>query len=154
MTIVQQILFGTTLLAICCFVHVAALSASLPFFPRIQEHFGRRSAALRICIVLTFAVVTIVVAHTVQIWTWAALFLAVGIFQTFNESFYFAIVTYTTVGYGDVTLGPGLRIFGTFASITGLLTFGISTAVLVGVVTRLMPSLSHDDAQQRDRDKG
>ncbi|MFC3118107.1 ion channel [Jhaorihella thermophila] len=47
-------------------------------------------------------------------------------------------MTYTTVGYGDLTLGPGLRVFGTFAGVAGVLGFGISSAFLIAVMSRLL----------------
>ena len=50
---------------------------------------------------------------------------------------YFSLVTFTTLGYGDIVLGEGLRIFGAFASVTGLLAFGLSTAFLVALMTRM-----------------
>ena len=39
--------------------------------------------------------------------------------------------------FGDVVLGEGLRIFGAFASVTGLLAFGLSTAFMVALFTQV-----------------
>ena len=49
------------------------------------------------------------------------------------------LVTYTTVGYGDVIVGPDYRLFAAMAAVTGLLNFGLSTAFLVGLFGRLLP---------------
>lgn len=54
-----------------------------------------------------------------------------------NSALYFSLVTFTTLGYGDIVLGEGLRIFGAFASVTGLLAFGLSTAFMVALMTRV-----------------
>ena len=54
-----------------------------------------------------------------------------------NTALYFSLVTYTTLGYGDIVLGPDLRIFGAFASVAGLLAFGLSTAYLVALMTQI-----------------
>ena len=64
--------------------------------------------------------------------------LVMGVLPDIGEAIYFALVTYTTLGYGDVTLPTGYRIFGAFGSVTGLLAFGLSTALLVGLFGRLM----------------
>ena len=48
-------------------------------------------------------------------------------------------MTYTTLGYGDVVLAENARIVATFCATTGLLTFGISTAFLIGVLSRVLP---------------
>ena len=81
-----------------------------------------------------------VAAHTVQVRVFAVAFLMFGAFPTMAASFYFAVVTYTTHGYGDIVLAKDLRVFGAFASITGHLTFGISTALLLGVIVRVQPA--------------
>ncbi|WP_410001065.1 ion channel [Tateyamaria omphalii] len=58
-----------------------------------------------------------------------------------STSFYFATVTYTTLGHGDIVLSTEARIVATFCAITGLLTFGISTAFLTGVLSRILPDM-------------
>ena len=87
----------------------------------------------------------LVFAHTVQVWIWAVSILVIAALPDLSTSFYFATVTYTTLGYGDIVLGPEARIVATFCAITGLLTFGISTAFLIGVLTRILPDVFKND---------
>ncbi len=141
MTLPLQVVFGTGMLALCTIIHVASISAGIPFLAKAAARISKDSA-MRTPALLVVGVVVIVVAHTLQIWLWAAVVAYLDAVGTFEASFYFALVTYTTLGYGDVVLGEGLRVFGAFASITGLLTFGLSTAFLIGIVARLMPVLS------------
>ena len=42
---------------------------------------------------------------------------------------------------GDITIRPDWRVFGAMAAVTGLLTFGLSTAFLVGVMSEFMKSV-------------
>ena len=95
----------------------------------------------RIGAILTTGIAIVVVAHTFSIWLWAASFSLLGIFDDFAVSVYFATVTYTSLGYGDVVVGPESRIFTSFAAIKGVLTFGISTAFLIGLMSRTLPKL-------------
>lgn len=139
MTLFAQIVLGSCLLTACALGHVFMVVGSLPYLGRLGKVLKPRRVVVRDVVLLSFGVVVVVVAHTVQIWAWAFVLLAVGAFTDFPESFYFAIATYTTLGYGDLILGPGLRVFASFASITGLLTFGISTGLLIALITRLMP---------------
>ncbi|MEP4543552.1 MAG: ion channel [Paracoccaceae bacterium] len=83
----------------------------------------------------------LVLAHTLQVWTWSLVFSWITDLPDLVTSFYFATVTYTTLGYGDIVLGPDARIVATFCAITGLLTFGISTAFLIGVLSRVLPDV-------------
>jgi hypothetical protein len=84
-----------------------------------------------------------VLSHTIQIWALALVTLTVGALPSIAESTYFSLVTYTTFGYGDVTLAPEHRIFGAMGAVTGLLAFGLSTALLVGLFGRILTWEDH-----------
>ena len=49
---------------------------------------------------------------------------------SFSDGWYFAGVSHTTLGYGDVVLSKPWRSLGPICAINGLLTFGCSTAFL------------------------
>ena len=135
-----QIMLGTALLSLSAIIHVGAVAYSIPLFPKLADHLSlNEKPQLRIVALLALTVFVLVTAHTIQIWTWAVTFLFIADLPDLSTSFYFATVTYTTLGYGDIVLGPGARIVATFCAITGLLTFGISTAFLIGVLSKVMP---------------
>lgn len=77
-------------------------------------------------------------SHTVQIYIWAIALRIFGALPGYEEPIYFALVTYTTVGYGDVTLEASYRILGAMASVNGIIAFGLSTAFLVGFFARFL----------------
>jgi hypothetical protein len=54
-----------------------------------------------------------------------------GIFETLEEAVYFALVSYTTLGFGDVLLEKEWRLLSGMAAANGLLNFGLLTALLV-----------------------
>ncbi|MEH6523669.1 ion channel [Sulfitobacter sp.] len=142
---VQQILLGTALLTFSALVHVGAIAFSIPYFSKFAELFpAARWPRIRVVALLALSVFILVLAHTVQVWTWAIAFLWATDLPDLVTSFYFATVTYTTLGYGDIVLGPDARIAATFCAITGLLTFGISTAFLIGILTRVLPDVFGD----------
>jgi hypothetical protein len=61
---------------------------------------------------------------------WAFVYLRMGVIDGFRHALYFSIVTYTTLGYGDVTPGEGWELLAAFSSINGIIMFGWSTAVV------------------------
>ena len=81
-------------------------------------------------------VLVIVVSHMAQIYIWAIALQVSGALQGYERSIYFALATYTTLGYGDLVLTPDFQIFGAIAAVTGIINFGISTAFLVGYFAR------------------
>ncbi len=139
MSTIMQVVLGSGLLAVCSIWHVVCIAACVPLVQKTGHRFPPTKATFNFAIILLVAFAAIIFAHTVQIWTWAIVFAGTGALQSVTEAFYFSMVTYTTLGYGDIVLVDGFRLFGTFASITGLLTFGLSTAFLVGLMARIIP---------------
>lgn len=44
------------------------------------------------------------------------------------------MVTFTTLGYGDIVLGQSWRLLASFHAATGIIMFGWTTAILMTVV--------------------
>ncbi len=134
-----QIFFGSLLLAFCAVVYIVCLVATAALVnERLDRHKIPFSFTRSILLVGT-VVVAIVFGHTIVAWIWAMAFLLSGALPNMEESVYFTLVTYTTLGYGDLTLGEEFRVFGTMAAVSGLLNFGLSTAFLAAVVARILP---------------
>lgn len=136
-----QVFWGTGMLVACGLLHVGMIGASVPMTGRIAQRFAARSHTLQLSAILGFALFVLVIAHGIQIWIWAVALLWMEALPDISTTVYFATVTYTTLGYGDVTVDDPLRIFATFASVTGLLTVGMSTAYLIAMLVRLMPDV-------------
>lgn len=68
---------------------------------------------------------------TVDVWLWALAFVALGVFGDLEHSVYFALVSFTTLGFGDVLLPVEWRIFGGMSAANGLLNIGLMTAFMV-----------------------
>jgi hypothetical protein len=79
----------------------------------------------------------VVAIHTVAISTWAFFYWWQECLPTFESSFYFSIITYTTVGYGDIILEADWRLLAGVEALTGILMCGLSTGYFFAVVNRL-----------------
>lgn len=97
----------------------------------------RRYAHYQFFIIVSGAVLLILAANTVCIWIWAILFRLLDVFPTIEEAVYFTIISFTTVGYGDVVVDKDWRILSGFVSVNGLLAFGVFTAFLIEVMREL-----------------
>jgi uncharacterized membrane protein YedE/YeeE len=60
----------------------------------------------------------------------------VGVFHDFETSIYFALVSFTTLGFGDIVLEKQWRILSGLMGANGLVIFGLTTAVLVDFLSR------------------
>jgi len=68
---------------------------------------------------------------------WAVYFYATGALETFELAVYFALVSYTTLGFGDVILDPDARILSGLLAANGLIIFGLTTAIIIEFVHML-----------------
>jgi hypothetical protein len=88
----------------------------------------------------TAAIVTgvtfVMAVHSIQVWIWATVFLAVGAFEALEPALYFSLVSFSTVGFGDITLGPDWRLLSALTAANGFMSFGWSTAYMVELVRR------------------
>ncbi|HKE29437.1 MAG TPA: potassium channel family protein [Bryobacteraceae bacterium] len=98
------------------------------------RHFGSIANASR----LTLVVVALLAVHFTETVCWAAFFCYKGCFADFNTSLYFSMITYTTVGYGDVVLhDKEWRLLAGLEALTGALMLCWSTVILVQVITTI-----------------
>lgn len=134
-----QIIWGSLVLCICCFLHLMMMVAWVKVLGKLTAESKLKIMAVKQSVIVGGTLLMIIVANTTQVWIWAFSLIKIGALQSYEDAVYFSLVTFTTVGYGDLTLETQFRIFGAMASITGLLSFGISTAFLVNLLTRLFP---------------
>jgi hypothetical protein len=95
--------------------------------------------------VAIMAAVTLVMTavHLAGITLWSAVFVASGEIATFEKAFYFSAQSYTSLGYGDITLSERWRLLGPLEAINGLLLFGLSTAAMFAALSRLISNRLH-----------
>ncbi|WP_293575698.1 potassium channel family protein [Phaeobacter sp.] len=134
MTLLQQLLWGSLYLGLCLALETALLLLCFTLTRRRLEQLRLTWRIWRGVVVMGVAIALVVLAHTAQVWVWASALIFAQAMPDWNTAVYFSLVTYTTLGYGDVVLGDGLRIFAAFGAVTGLFAFGISTAFLVAVL--------------------
>ena len=61
---------------------------------------------------------------------------SLGAFDALEPAVYFALVSFTTAGFGDITLGPDWRLLSGLTAANGFLMFGWSTAYMVELMRR------------------
>jgi len=84
------------------------------------------------------AILLIIAAHLIEIIAWAYICVALRVFPTNPQTFYFAGEMYTTVGYGDYTLTEHWRILPIIISFTGIFAVSMSGAALYSMMGALI----------------
>jgi voltage-gated potassium channel len=122
--------------AACVIVQSVGMLLLIHWLARVRHVLESRSAPRRVGLLLRLFV-WIVLLHVIQVGLWAAVFWQTRQLPTVEAAIYFSLVTYTTIGFGDVVLGPGWRVLAGIEGLTGLLLVGWSTAFVFAVVNRM-----------------
>jgi hypothetical protein len=85
---------------------------------------------------IVVGVLFVMLVHSLQVWIWAITFQTVGAFGEMEPSLYFSLVSFSTVGFGEITLGPDWRLLSALTAANGFISFGWSTAYMVEMVRR------------------
>ena len=126
-----QIAVGTGLLLTSIFTTAASAWVMELAFARGHNWLMREPHRAKLMVMIGAVSVWVLGVITTGVWIWAGAFYALGVFASFEEAVYFAVVTYTTLGFGDLLLPVEWRLLAGMAAANGLLNFGLLTALFV-----------------------
>ncbi|MBP9185393.1 MAG: two pore domain potassium channel family protein [Fuscovulum sp.] len=88
---------------------------------------------------------------TAGVWIWALAYRLLGALPDLETAVYFSLVTFTTLGFGDVILPEGWRLLAGMEAANGFLSFGLLTALLVEALRQVR--LSQIETRRRAQDE-
>lgn len=147
MSMLHQVAWGSLFLTGSLVLETVMLFWCIKTFRKHEDKLLHYHPSLRALTLLLTSVAFIILSHTMQVWLWASALMNTVGFADWNTALYFSLVTYTTLGYGDIILDEPVRIFAAFAAMTGMLAFGLSTSFLITVMYPMFRPL--EAAQKR-----
>jgi len=135
-----QLATGTAIVTLTIIVIAAFIGAAILVLTRVGEWFVSPPRLYKTIVSLIGVVLWLLAALTA--WLWAAALMGLGIFESFETGLYFAVVAFTTLGFGDITLPQEWRLLSGICSANGLLLFGLSTAFLIDFFRQLLEAQS------------
>ena len=120
-------------------VRVSSKLKDLGRQPESSQHrflAGSRSEA-NCTLQLSRVVLIMFLASIIEVVLWALAYLQLNAIEGFEPAVYFSMVTFTTLGYGDIVLHEGWRILASFEAINGIIMGGWTTAIVMWAVTRV-----------------
>lgn len=138
----NQIGYGALMAVATGAVHAVATGLALHALKVVEQ---MRHTHLRHSIVVSILILCLFAFTLLEAILWALTYLVLGALSQLEEALYFSMVTYTTLGYGDITLDPAWRLLASFEAANGILIFGWSTGLIVAYVQRF--------ASQHDGDR-
>jgi hypothetical protein len=146
-SLVANLSISTGMMLLTVLIHFFGIVFLLRLLNRHWQRVAHLHETLRHSTMLVLAVLGIVFLHTVEIWTYALLYLGLGALNGFEPALYFSTVCFTTLGFGDIVLGPQFRMISAIEAANGLILFGWTTAFLFSLMGR-MRALEHDWLEQ------
>ena len=144
-------LIGVVLVVVTVIIHgVGTLSWASLATRRYADQDGMfRSERSAHIVVGTVLVLLILLVLEILVWSYAyLLLLPAGEVDSLEEAVYFSFVTFTTLGYGDITLTQGWRLLSGIEALNGIMLAGWTTALLFAVVQRTWQSVAQRDLRK------
>ncbi len=133
---INQLLLGSLIIVVTVIIQVIFFNIAINRLVRIGKWLVTPASFLKTSIVMIAVVLWTLFGITLSTWIWASLLLIIGALPSFEEALYFATVTLTTLGYGDITLNIDWRLLSSLVAVNGLIIFGLNTAFLVQFVEK------------------
>jgi len=114
-------------------VHALGTYANLLWILRAMKDRSPVTLAHALWIMLRLVLILLFL-HALEVAIWAQFYVSRRCFSDRETGYYYSLVTYTTLGQGDVLLPRAWRITGGCEAMIGVLMFGWSTAGLVAFI--------------------
>lgn len=134
-----QLLIGAFMIGLTVMVHAIGLDFIIRRAGRLEKPLSGIVARLWKPLVSAGVVMSVFCVHIAIIWMWSFLYLIHQCqpLHDFAETLYFATVTYSTLGFGDIILEPSCRMLSGIEGANGFLLFGWTTAFIFEIVSQI-----------------
>jgi hypothetical protein len=136
-------LIGAILVAITVVIHAVGTTLWVSVVIRRVTASGGWRMMLAMTVLIR-TVIVLVALHILEIVLWAVAYRAMvpdSDLATFEQAVYFSFVTFTTLGFGDITLSESWRLLSGIEALNGILLVGWTTAMIFTVVQRIWQGL-------------
>ena len=124
---------GLGMMVLTIIIHALFMVAGAKAARWRRSHFGNVGKEMVKAGLLSVLTVWMFLAIVLEVWLWALLYLfnpLVSTLPNLETAFYFSMVTFTTLGYGDVVLTGPWRTLASIQAANGVIIFGWTTALI------------------------
>lgn len=144
-----EIAIAAAIVSVCLVIHVAGILLMADWLLRRRDDLERTASPRYFAVLIVGLFVAIMFLHLIETSLWAVFFYTQNLFSDFETSLYFSMVSYATIGYGDVLLPRRWRLLGVIEGFSGVLLCGISTAFLFAVINAVFQFRLRKRSNQR-----
>jgi hypothetical protein len=144
LTWITVVLAAVVLVAVTVVIHGIGSTYWIRFLMRnYQTHDGYWKERAVFPALMSTALVLLLL-HVLEVLLWALLYLWLvpnNQLANLEQAVYFSVVTFTTLGYGDITLEPNWRLLSGIEALRGFLLVGWTTALFFSLLQRVFYTL-------------
>lgn len=129
-------------------IHAIGMTGGIEIFKHVFVGKPKKRSLGSMIGTLCLTGLYLLILHLIESVCWAIAYLtlpAVNGIDSFEEAVYFSMVTFSSLGYGDVVIEAPHRILCGIEAMNGLLIFGWSTAMFMTLLQRLWQSYSIEE---------
>lgn len=133
----RELAIAAAIVSVSLVIHMAGILLMAQWLMRRREELEQRISKRRFTVLMIMLFAGILLLHVIQTSLWAVFYYTQELFSDFETSLYFSMVSFTTIGYGDVLLPRNWRLLGVIEGFSGVLLCGVSTAFIFAVVNAI-----------------
>ena len=136
----KYVITGYLIVAGTVVIHALGTVLLGRFISQRKEYRGDGIYTDRPLLFIVAVVLVLLFILSIEIFLWAVAYLVLlppGELGSAEEAIYFSFITFTTLGYGDVTISEGWRILTGIEALNGILMAGWTTAMLFLFVQKM-----------------
>ncbi len=136
----NEIAVGLGMMILTTMIHAMFMVSGMGAARWRMSHFGRARRELAKAALVSGLTAWMFLAIVIEAWVWALLYLFNPLDTTLPDlqtAFYFSMVTFTTLGYGDVVLTGNWRTLASIQAANGVIVFGWTAALIFVFIQRV-----------------
>ncbi|OUR94349.1 hypothetical protein A9Q87_01520 [Flavobacteriales bacterium 34_180_T64] len=141
--IVKIIFIGTVIIAVNLVIQGLG---NVFWFRKIIVPTKKNISNNNILKTLLFSFLLFTLIHIIHSLVWAVCYYIIpetsSEFSSFSETVYFSMVTFTTLGYGDISLSSNWRLLSGLEAINGIMLIGWSTAMMFSLIQNIYKKIN------------
>ena len=130
----NEIAIAAAIVSVCLMIHLTGILLMAEWLLQWRDALERAPTRKLFALLIVTLCGGILLLHLIQTGLWAVFYYTQNLFDDFETSLYFSMVSFTTLGYGDVLLPKRWRLLGVVEGFSGVLLCGISTAFIFAVI--------------------
>jgi len=128
---------GALIMVITTVIHATGMIITINLIKWRERTRKPRSPRKTSIYLINGIVLMMFLVSLAEVLIWACAYLALDAIEGLEQAVYFSMVTFTTLGYGDVLLDGRWRLLASFEAANGIIMFGWTTAIVIAAVQKI-----------------